>query len=216
MSFSYLPRIIHRNVALLLFVCWIFNLGTLFIVLILVYTLGLVLFRKKTKKIQDAPRCGNLTIYSPINGEVISIQKSIDHDVFGKDMIEMRLAIPFFKEMGLFLPTNSEVVDIKASRGQKEFRLKKSLRKISSDTGLSLAFKSSNGCKFGMQLIPCSLGMWPEVALLPGDRGKLGANIGYFPFGGTVLLYLPKESEILISESAKLIAGETLLAGYTN
>jgi len=216
MSFSYLPRIIHRNVALLLFVCWIFNLATLFVILILIYGLGLFLFRKITKKIQDAPRSGNLTIYSPVNGKVVSIDKNVNHDVFGSEMIQMRLAIPFFKEMGLFLPTSSEVVNLKAKKGRKMFRLNKSFETLSSETGLCLAMKSSNGCEFGMQLIPCSLGMWPEVALLPGDRGKLGANIGYFPFGGTVLLYLPKESEVLISESAELIAGETLLAGYTS
>ena len=119
MFFSYLPRIIHRNVALLLFVCWIFNLGTLFIVLVLVYGSGLFLFRKVTKKIQDAPRSGNLTIYSPINGKVISIERGVDHDVFGKDMTQMRLSIPFFKEMGLFLPTTSEVVEVKAKKGRK-------------------------------------------------------------------------------------------------
>jgi phosphatidylserine decarboxylase len=216
MPFSYIPKTIHRNVALLLFVCWIFNLVTLFIFLGVIYSLGLFFFRRHNKKIQDAPRSGNLTIYSPLNGKVVSITKGCDHDIFGKDLIEMRLSIPFFKEMGLFIPTNSEVIDLQVNRGQKALRFKKNLEKISSQTGLCLAFKSSNGCKFGMQLIPCAIGMWPEVALLPGDKGKLGANMGYFPFGGTVLLYLPKESEVLISESAQLIAAETLLAGYSN
>ncbi len=37
-------------------------------------------------------------------------------------------------------------------------------------------------------------------------------NIGYFPFGGTVMLYLPKKYEILMKINDEVTAGESILA----
>jgi phosphatidylserine decarboxylase len=48
--------------------------------------------------------------------------------------------------------------------------------------------------------------------VMPGDRGGRRVNIGYFPFGGTVMLYLPKKYEILIKTNDEVTAGETIMA----
>ena len=47
---------------------------------------------------------------------------------------------------------------------------------------------------------------------MPGDRGGRRVNIGYFPFGGTVVLYLPKKYEILVKVNDDVNAGETIFA----
>jgi hypothetical protein len=46
---------------------------------------------------------------------------------------------------------------------------------------------------------------------LPGDRGKVRANWGFFPFGGTVLVYLSENYEILVKEGDSLEAGKSIL-----
>ena len=47
---------------------------------------------------------------------------------------------------------------------------------------------------------------------MPGDRGGRRVNIGYFPFGGTLILYLPEKYEILIKENESINAGESIIA----
>ena len=63
-----------------------------------------------------------------------------------------------------------------------------------------------------MTFFKCRLGLWPELIVMPGDKGGRRVNIGYFPFGGTVMLYLPKKYEILIKSNDEVLAGETILA----
>ena len=80
--------------------------------------------------------------------------------------------------------------------------------------GLSLLLREASGNFLGLQMISCPLGLAPKLRVLAGDRGNVGAEIGYFPLGGTVFLYLPSQYEILIGKNQNnILAGLTALAG---
>jgi hypothetical protein len=49
-----------------------------------------------------------------------------------------------------------------------------------------------------------------------GDRGRGGACFGYYPFGGTLLIYLPAKSDILIFEKEKIFPGQSVIAATKN
>jgi phosphatidylserine decarboxylase len=77
--------------------------------------------------------------------------------------------------------------------------------------GFSLVL-DNRGEYIGMTFYKCRLGLYPEVLVMPGDRGGRRVNIGYFPFGGTLMLYLPGKYEILSKNNDEISAGETIMA----
>jgi len=65
--------------------------------------------------------------------------------------------------------------------------------------------------RFGIELIKCPLGLFPRTWVMPGDKGQKGAEIALFPLGGTLLLYLPDNYEILVDKGQYMHVGRTIL-----
>jgi hypothetical protein len=47
-----------------------------------------------------------------------------------------------------------------------------------------------------------------------GDRGRGAACFGHYPFGGSLIVYVPQPSDILVVENEKIEAGQTVLAVF--
>jgi phosphatidylserine decarboxylase len=128
-------------------------------------------------------------------------------------MTEIQILVPWWKEMGIFLPLSSEIKTLLVLRGQSFFRFKRVEEVLGSKEGKGLSLSLDNkGETVGMTFFKCKLGLWPEIMVMPGDKGGRRVNIGFFPFGGTVMLYLPKKYEILVKQNDELTACETILA----
>jgi len=175
------------------------------------------MYRKRVILISDKPGVNKKIIYSPISGEVKKVSTNKNHPVFGEDLIELQLCLPWWKEMGLYLPIAGYVKDVTVGVKNFSFLRLNTWPNIDQKEGfkgsLAIILESDDGDSFGLQLVKCPLGMAGRTWVMPGDRGRVAANFGYIPFGGTVLLYLPKFYEILVLEGDKLIAGESLIAG---
>lgn len=158
-------------------------------------------------------------IYSPVNGRVKSITQHIQHPKFGDDLIEVSFTISWLREAGLYLPTGSEVLDLFCEKGKSFFRYFFSLERdvIDKYSGVYLRFKTVNDeqKEYGIQVIKCFLGQWPKVRVIPGDRGRAQVNFGFLGLGGTVLLYLPSQYEILVKDGQLATAGQTIVAART-
>lgn len=179
----------------------------------------LLLFRKKNGvNFQDLTSSAS-GLFSPVNGKIMSIQKHVDHDIFGNDLNVIQIRMDIFDEYGILLPLTSEVKDLRFKDGNSFWRNK--LVEIADASGPSfglgafqISFSDSIKSDIGMEFYRCQLGLWPRIWVLPGDRGKSRACIGYLPFGGTVLLYLPNNFEILVHEGEQLVSGESIVAGH--
>lgn len=215
MALTYLPRFTHFLFWLGLFLSWVLSLTSLFMILIITYASCFALFRRSNRDILDGPAFSNEVLFSPINGKVISIRRAVDHAYFGKDMNEIRIASSWFNEMGIYLPFSSEVKDINVRKGNTFFRYRKIefFQKDQMIDSLSLTLENDKEDSLGVQFVKCKFGAWPEVALMPGDRGIRHANIGYFPFGGTVICYVPNNYEVLVEVGGTVKACESLIAG---
>lgn len=202
--------------AFVLFVAWI--RGGLFFFGMIVFTIvSFALFRRKKVYLNDNQSDRKEVILSPVNGKIVEIKNDVNHHFFGEGLNEIRLIIQPTSEYGIFLPISGEIKDLKAKRGSNFFRYSRhSVPDQSKDLhdGICILIDTENRGHVGLQLIKCSTGLWPEVAVATGDRGKSRANIGYFPFGGTVLLYLPKNCEILVGINDNCVASETVLGAF--
>ncbi len=216
MERTYLSYNVHCFFAFLIFILWIIESSFALLLAILAYGIFLFFFRKYKSVYHEDAAIKKGMIYSPVNGRVISIKKGVDHAFFGKNLSEFRILIPWWKEFGLYLPSKSEVIDLVVERGKSFYRFCKTelpSQEVQMAPSLAILLRGVEGDFLGMQLIKCPLGLWPEVSVIPGDRGKCQVSVGHFPLGGTVLLYLPSKYEILVDSDQEAMAGLTIIAG---
>jgi len=115
--------------------------------------------------------------------------------------------------MGVYMPLSSEIKTLLVLKGQSFFRTQIAEEVIGTKEGKGVTLALDNrGESIGLTFFKCKLGLWPELMVMPGDRGGRRVNIGFFPFGGTVMLYLPKKYEILMKINDEVIAGESIIA----
>jgi hypothetical protein len=210
---SYLPAKFNTYVIVLIILSWIFHLPKILILLILAYIFLYVILRKNRNDFRDDPISTRGVIFAPVNGKVIHIENNVSHGVYGEYFVEIQLMVSWWKEMGIFLPLNCEIKNLIVHKGRSIFRYLKVAEVIGTEEPKGIALSLDNrGDTIGLSFYKCKLGLWPEIIVMPGDKGGRRVNIGYFPFGGTVMLYLPKKYEILLKINDEIIAGETICA----
>jgi uncharacterized membrane protein len=210
---SYLPARFNTLAFILFFILWIFGLYKILLVLFLAYIILYLSLRKDRNDFRDDPVVTKGVIFAPANGKIVHIEHNVSHGMYGDQMVEIQIMIPWWKETGVSLPLSSEIRTLLVLKGQSFFRYHKAVEVIGTKEGKGVALALDNrGETVGLTFFKCKLGLWPELMVMPGDRGGRRVNIGFFPFGGTVMLYLPKKYEILMKINDEVNAGESILA----
>lgn len=210
---SYLPAQFNTWTVILLIILWISGLYKILVGVILFYILVYVVLRKSRNDFRDDPVTTKGVIFSPCNGKVLHVEKNVSHVAYGEGLTEIQIMIPWWKEMGISLPLSCEIKNLIVHKGRSFFRYYKAYETVGTNIGKGLSLVLDNrGETLGMTFYKCRLGMWPEILVMPGDRGGRRVNVGYFPFGGTLMLYLPEKYEILININDEVNSGETIIA----
>ena len=210
---SYLPAKFNTLAFVILFFLWIFSFYKILTAAFLGYVLLYLVLRRNRNDFRDDPISTKGVIFAPANGKIVHIENNVSHGMYGDQLIEVQIMIPWWKEMGVFMPLSAEIKTLLVLKGQSFFRYQKAEEVIGTRDGKGVALALDNrGETVGLTFFKCKLGLWPELTVMPGDRGGRRVNIGYFPFGGTVMLYLPKKYEILLKTDDEVTAGETILA----
>jgi hypothetical protein len=171
------------------------------------------IFRRRFVPYRDTLKNDGEIYLCPVHGEIQSIRKGSD----GKP--EIRIAMSLFDEKGLYLPTPGEITYLKDNRGKRVPRLSPHEYFYGSTdhyahTDVSLI--SKNRITTQMRFIDAPYSKRPKIWLKSGDRGRGAACFGYYPFGGTLIIYLPVDSDILVFEKERVIPGQTVLAALKN
>lgn len=195
-SFFYLPFLMHLVVAIL-------SLILLFI------------FRRRNIPYRDTIKNSGEIYLSPVHGLVRSIRYSVINSEFFFPCHEIRISVSQWDEKGIYLPSSIELTQIKEVQG----------RAISTDSPphafygaledvahTDLTMISKNGTQTFMRFVDCFKFSKSRIWLKSGDRGRGGACFGYYPMGGTLLIYLPADSDILIFENEKVTPAQTVIA----
>jgi phosphatidylserine decarboxylase len=210
---SYLPPKFNTLLIFLLIIFWLIGFYKALVFLSLFYAFLYILLRRNRNDFRDEPVTSTGVIFSPVNGKIIHIEKNVSHGIYGDQLLEIQIMIPWWKEMGLFMPLSAEIKTLLILKGQSFLRLYNSVGFTGTKEGKGISLALDNrGDTIGMTFFKCKLGLWPEVLVMPGDRGSRRVNIGFFPFGGTVMLYLPKKYEILIKINEEVTACQTIMA----
>ncbi len=213
--FFFLPSMITYALFLfLLYALTHFSLSTNFFVMILVGGAGL-LFRKVTIPFRETVKSDGELYLSPVYGQVRSIRRDIEAFEDKKRGHEIRLAISGVDNKGLYLPTSGEVSYLKANAGICIPRYSEPhvfYRPIDEVAHTDLILSSRNQTRSLLRFVDCKNGVRPVVWLKSGDRGRGAACFGYYPFGGTLIIYVPENSDILVHENENVIPGQTVIA----
>lgn len=211
---SYFPPRFNTLAFFVLFLLWLFNLKKILIVTAVVYFILFILLRRGKNDFREDSTSSRGVIFSPVNGRVVHIEHNISHATIGEQYTEIQIMLPVWKEMGIYLPYSCEIRDLHILKGDSFWRRKKMDEALGTNEGkgISLTLDNKEGSIVGLSFLKCKFGLWPEIMVMPGDRGGRRVNIGFFPFGGTVVLYLPKKYEILVKENDEMIAQNTIVA----
>lgn len=210
---SYLPPRFNTLAISILILLWLIGRYKILLAGLLIYLLLYVVLRRNRNDFRDDHSVTKGLIFAPANGKIIHIEHNVSHGIYGDQLIEVQILVPWWKEMGIYMPLSAEIKTLLVLKGRSFFRYFKSEEIIGSHQGKGVSLSLDNrGESVGMTFFKCRLGLWPELIVMPGDKGGRRVNIGYFPFGGTVMLYLPKKYEILIKSNDEVLAGETILA----
>lgn len=213
--FFFLPtEISYGLVAGILYAFWKLPLLIEIPVLLLA---SLVLFISRRSKVafQDTLKPTGEIYLSPVHGIVESVRHFVTTQDYTSPCHEIRISISFWDEKGLYLPTSGEVTYLKANKGKKVSRkappeMFYGSHEEIAHTDLTLTSKNKVGTL--MRFIDCTMGKRPSIWLKSGDRGRGAACFGYYPFGGSLLIYLPASSDVLVYEKEVVVPGQTVIA----
>jgi hypothetical protein len=166
-------------------------------------------FRRSYIPYQDTVKSDGEIFLAPVFGQIRSIRKRPNAET------EIRISVSTWAPKGLYLPTSGEVSYLKANKGRKISRKAQEIDFYGSFDEVAhtdLRFTSKNLRQTLLRFVDATAGIRPTIWLKSGDRGRGGACFGYYPFGGTLIIYLPSESDILVFEKEKVHPGLTVIA----
>jgi hypothetical protein len=213
--FFFLPtEISYGLLGLMLFAFYKLPL-VLEIPILLLSALVLYVSRRSRVPYRDTLKNDGEIYLSPISGKVESIRHSVEILDYPTRCHEVRISISFWDSKGLYLPTAGEVSFLKATKGKRVHRNSEThifYGPVEELSHTDMTLTSKNQTMTLMRFIDCSTGKRPTIWLKSGDRGRGAACFGYYPFGGTLLIYLPDSSDILVYENETVIPGQTVIA----
>jgi hypothetical protein len=208
-KFIFLPTIINYGLITVLVYSWLHYSFLINFFITILIVLAVYIFRSNSIPYRDTSKSDGELYLSPVHGVVEKIRQTSDGSV------EVRISMSFWDEKGLYLPTAGEVSYLKAQAGEKVARNagpEAFYRPSEELAHTDLSLTSRNDTKSLMRFIDTTLGKRPTIWLKSGDRGRGAACFGFYPLGGTLIIYLPKNSDILVFEKETIVPGQTVIA----
>lgn len=190
------------------------NFEQSFLLLSIISIVGFAFRRTRVIYCETSRPDGEIYI-TPIHGTVESIRQNVPILNEAEIGHEVRISMSVWDEKGLYLPTTGEVSYLKANKGRKVPRGSDGhvfYGPLEDVSHTDLVLTSKNQTKTLLRFVDGKYCKRPTIWLKSGDRGRGAASFGYYPFGGTLLVYLPKNSDILVYESERVKPGQTVIA----
>lgn len=213
--FFFLPSMVpYGMIAALVYAFLYFDLFWQITVILACLLISLV-FRKAAVPYRDTLKTDGEIYLSPVHGTVEAIRQGIDTPDFPTPRHEVRISMSLLDEKGLYLPTSGEVSYLKANKGRKVSRYAGTTEFYGSPAELShtdFVLTSKDQTNTLIRFIDSPRGNRPVLYMKSGDRGRGAACFGYYPFGGTLIIYLPASSDILVFPKERLVPGQSVIA----
>ena len=177
------------------------DLPSLIILSFFIAFFSCLLFRKKRsfpliEKVDEEK-----IFFSPVTGTITKIKDN-----------QISITVSPWNEYGIFLPFQSEIINVQYSNYSNK---KISLNRKETPQSVLLELQNKKNVRVNIHFFKFSYSLLPQLLVLPGDRGKRQANIGYFPFGGLVNIKFKNENKIIVKEGQRVASNKTIMASFT-
>ena len=189
---TYLPWKFHFPFFIL---CFLFFelIGIYFAGIIAIIYLAIAwLFR--TEEILEQYDLKPENLVTPFAGKIKKISY-VKHVFIPENYLCLELRYNLIKGLGIYFPKTLEVYDIVKNENEVFINLKSD-----NDESLIIHFKKN------------FFGFLPKLWVYPGDRGKRGVTMGYFPWGGKLFFYISDNYILNSNENCLLLGGRTSIA----
>ncbi len=216
-SKTYLPKIFHTIFLTIIFLSTIAGKIIFLSLLVFIYGLAVLLFWKKQNPYKESLEGETETLLTPVTGQVLDVFKG-PCPLLGEGQFDIiRIGPYWWSDMGVYSPMKGVIEQVCYNEGNTFWRMSKNRPyEKCQHISTSILLRASKEHRLVLDLVRCPTGGFARSFLAAGDQVQGQVNIGHFPFGGTVLLYLVPEFEILVKKEDKLVVGETILAAYNN
>ncbi len=217
--FFFLSQGLFFLLMVLILISYFFLTGIVKGILVISVLLILLYMRRYYIPYRDTLKNEGEIFLSPLYGKVESIRRVENVFEFLPEAFEVRVSSHFLDEHGLYLPTVAEMSFLRAYKGKGIYRYGKPESFLTGTTELAhtdVMLKSKNEVQTVLRFVDCKYGSRAHIWMKSGDRGRGAACFGYYPFGGTLLIYLPLHTDILVYPGEKILPGQTVIAALRN
>lgn len=152
-------------------------------------------------------------ILSPVDGTVKEIQPNVVDEFHNVEGVKIRFAISWFDPVGIYLPMACQIRNTEHYDGSYFIRNRNELKFTHGFQRNNITLKNKFNKKTYLELIKCPFGKKAKTWVEAGDKGKLASCIGFMPFGGTLVMTVPSDSELFCKVGDRVRAGETVISG---
>lgn len=194
--FLFLKSEFIKKFLLFVVALWIFGFFKIILGLLLVAIIICFLFRRKKVIINDIRQAEVQLLHAPVSGRVKSIKKN-------PITTEVIIQSSLLKGFGIYMPLGGEITDTKQC-APSEAKFYQKIRTI-------IYIKGKNQQQFKLSIT--TLGLFkPRIFVKPGDRGRLGAEIGHMSFFAGINFQISNDYALIPKQGDFLDSSQSVLA----
>ncbi len=184
---NFLPKKIRIFLLIFIFISIGFGQNVFYYISAICIILFFLFYRQKKYLINYSKNC----IVSPVSGRVKSVEHIAGEEIKGSKII---LKTSILNNYSIVLPFEAKVKKLVKKNNNIE-----SLFLDGKDINVKMHFKYKISF------------FRPRLVLEEGDYGMPGALIGFFPFGGTMEIYLKDKNDVNVATGDRVKFGKTFL-----
>ncbi len=154
---------------------------------------------------------GERLVVSPADGRIVRVGESFEPDYMREDAIQVSIFMsPLNVHVNRF-PISGTVTHVRHIPGEYlvAFDDKSSLRNERTLIGIE-----DRGYRLLMKQIAGAIARRIVADVSVGQRAVAGQRFGMIRFGSRVDLFLPRQTDVLVKEHERVLAGETIIGRY--
>lgn len=150
------------------------------------------------------------TVVAPADGTVVALEEVLEDEYFHDRRIQVSIFMTVFNVHANWFPVNGTVTHVHHQDGRF---MAAYLPKSSTDNERStVVIRTPGGEEILMRQIAGALARRIVTYAEPGEECRIDQHMGFIKFGSRVDLFLPLDSEILVSLKEKTVGNMTVVA----
>jgi len=204
---KWLITFILLNIILFVF-CQVKILNYIIFALTAILYATMVNFYKKPKRIYTGQLLG--WVNAPADGKIVTIEKVFEKDFLQKECIQISIFMSLFNAHSNWVPVTGKIIHLSHDMGRFHAAY---LPKSSKDNErTNIIFETPDGHRILTRQIAGALAKRIVTYVKEGESYNIADPLGFIKLGSRVDVFLPTDSEILVTMKQEVCANKTFLA----